>query len=344
MNDTQRLIISVLGAIALAATLVACGFAVCAGFPQVTELIAEQTSNEELSPFSREELVDAAVATRAYTIETGDREALMGTIAAINDAAQTPYAGATVEELAAAPDAYTLTPEEIAHLDDVNSVVHRVLPALFGVVVLTVFCLLVVLRTCGPRAFGKPLAWAGGAVIALFVILASWALIDFNGLFAAFHVLFFAAGTWTFPSDSLLICMYPQGFWSGMGVVWLAVTLALSVCALVCGLFFIRRGGAASKMQRMADIRKNLVVENWLDDEDDEEETSSTVIENWLDDEEENEKAPGGDADATTVAASAPARAEAGGSGTEAKPGSPKTGTSDPADADTTRTTASDKR
>ncbi len=344
MNDTQRLIISVLGAIALAATLVACGFAVCAGFPQVTELIAEQTSNEELSPFSREELVDAAVATRAYTIETGDREALMDIIAAINDAAQTPYAGATVEELAAAPDAYTLTPEALAHLDDVNSVVHRVLPALFGVVVLTVFCLLVVLRTCGPRAFGKPLAWAGGAVIALFVILASWALIDFNGLFAAFHALFFAAGTWTFPSDSLLICMYPQGFWSGMGVVWLAVTLALSVCAIVCGLFFIRRGGAASKMQRMADIRKNLVVENWLDDEDDEEETSSTIIENWLDDEEEDEKAPGGVADATTVAASAPARAEAGGSGTETKPSSPKTSTSDPADADTTRTTASDKR
>lgn len=344
MNDTQRLIISVLGAIALAATLVACGFAVCAGFPQVTELIAEQTSNEELSPFSREELVDAAVATRAYTIETGDREALMGTIAAINDAAQTPYTGASADELAVAPDAYTLTPEALAHLDDVNSVVHRVLPALFGVVVLTVFCLLVVLRTCGPRAFGKPLAWAGGAVIALFVILASWALIDFNGLFASFHALFFAAGTWTFPSDSLLICMYPQGFWSGMGVVWLAVTLVLSVCAFVCGLFFIRRGGAASKMQRMADIRKNLVVENWLDDEDDEEETSSTIIENWLDDEEEDEKAPGVAADAATVAASAPARAEAGGSGTETKPGSPKTGTSDPADADTTRTTASDKR
>lgn len=344
MNDTQRLIISVLGAIALAATLVACGFAVCAGFPQVTELIAEQTSNEELSPFSREELVDAAVATRAYTIETGDRETLMSTIAAINDAAQTPYAGASADELAAAPDAYTLTPEALAHLDDVNSVVHRVLPALFGVVVLTVFCLLVVLRTCGPRAFGKPLAWAGGAVIALFVILASWALIDFNGLFAAFHALFFAAGTWTFPSDSLLICMYPQGFWSGMGVVWLAVTLALSVCAFVCGLFFIRRGGAASKMQRMADIRKNLVVENWLDDEDDEEETSSTIIENWLDDEEEDEKAPGVAANAATVAASAPARAEAGGSNTETKPGSPKTGTSDPAGAVTTRTTASDKR
>ena len=72
---------------------------------------------------------------------------------------------------------------------------------------------------------------AGVSVLAVFALLAAWVAIDFDGFFAQFHSLFFAAGTWTFSWDSLLICMYPPEFWVGMGVIWLVVTVA---CCVVC--------------------------------------------------------------------------------------------------------------
>ena len=72
-------------------------------------------------------------------------------------------------------------------------------------------------------------------MIAIFVCLAIWVAVDFNGFFAAFHSLFFAAGTWTFSWDSLLICMYPPNFWIGMGVVWFVVTMVLSILGIVIG-------------------------------------------------------------------------------------------------------------
>ena len=287
-QNVQRGVMSAIGAAALAVMLVICGFVVCASFPQITQTLSSATCNEEDSPFSRDELVTAAVATRAYTIENNDRVALLETIAAINDEASTPFAGVSAEELEAAPDAYTLTPDALSHLDDVNAVVKRVVPAFIGVAALAAFCLMVVMRTWGARAFGRPLIWAGVAVVAVFAVLGSWAAIDFNGLFAVFHGLFFADGTWTFPSDSLLICMYPETFWQGMGAVWLAVTLVLSAAAIISGAFLVKRGSKASAAERLAKARERLIVENWLDDVE-EEKDNPNIIENWLDDEDDEE-------------------------------------------------------
>ncbi|MFA5844684.1 MAG: DUF1461 domain-containing protein [Coriobacteriia bacterium] len=54
---------------------------------------------------------------------------------------------------------------------------------------------------------------------------------DFERLFAALHGLFFAAGTWTFPADSLLIEVFPERFWVVLGAAWGA--LALTGAALL---------------------------------------------------------------------------------------------------------------
>ena len=83
----------------------------------------------------------------------------------------------------------------------------------------------------GKRLLGRVLTGAGVSVLAVFALLAAWVAIDFDGFFAQFHSLFFAAGTWTFSWDSLLICMYPPEFWVGMGTIWLVVTVA---CCVVC--------------------------------------------------------------------------------------------------------------
>ena len=63
----------------------------------------------------------------------------------------------------------------------------------------------------------------GAAVSAVFVLLAAAAaVLDFSAFFTAFHGLFFEAGTWTFPYDSLLIRLFPESFWVAAGVGWAA--------------------------------------------------------------------------------------------------------------------------
>ena len=64
-----------------------------------------------------------------------------------------------------------------------------------------------------------------------------WATLDWNGFFTAFHSVFFPQGNWMFSSSSLLITMYPEGFWVGMGVIWF-------ISSLVCGILFFALGSA----------------------------------------------------------------------------------------------------
>ena len=201
MTDLMNKLAAVVAAASLAITLVAAGFAACAAFPQTTEMLAGAFSGNGNpgTPFSHDELVQAAVATRDYTVGSNDREAVFSMLHAINESAGTPYAEASPDELAAAPEEYTLPADALSHLDDVY---HGV----------------------GRRALGGVAQAAGIAVVAVFALLAAWVVVDFNGFFAAFHSLFFANGTWTFSYDSLLITMYPPEFWIGMGAVWLAAT------------------------------------------------------------------------------------------------------------------------
>lgn len=237
---------AVVAAFTLAITFVAAGFAACAAPPQTTEMLANAFSGMDnpATPFSHDELVQAAVVTRDYTVGSNDREAVFAMLQDINASANTRYAHADDATLAAAPDVYTLDAEALSHLDDVYRVVVVARAVLIGVAVLAVAaCVFVALRA-GARKLGGVLVAAGAGVLVVFALLAAWVLVDFNGFFAAFHSLFFADGTWTFSYESLLITMYPPAFWMGMGGVWLATTAGLSILALVIGIILRRRWSA----------------------------------------------------------------------------------------------------
>lgn len=248
-------VVAVISAAALAVSLIAAGFAACAVPDVSTKALASVYSTDDASPFTKDELVAAAVQTKHYTIDDNDKAAAYATIAAIN--AQEALAGTTgkgapkidatanyaagelsgeqVAALEAAFDAaserYVLTPDAVNHLDDVFDVVQAAKWWLLAAVVAAcVGCTATAFRG-GKRLLGRVLAGAGVSVLAVFALLAAWVAIDFDGFFAQFHSLFFAAGTWTFNWDSLLICMYPPEFWVGMGVIWLVVTVA---CCVVC--------------------------------------------------------------------------------------------------------------
>ena len=94
-KNAQANVMTALTALALALTFIASGFAVCAGIPATTEVLSRATSTEELSPFTRDQLVEAALATRAYTVEGTERDELADVVARINRDAATPYADAS---------------------------------------------------------------------------------------------------------------------------------------------------------------------------------------------------------------------------------------------------------
>lgn len=232
-------IVGVIAAACLAIALVGAGFFACAAPDATTQLLATATSNDEDSPFSKDELVRAAVATKDYTVGAHDLETLERAIGDINRTANTPYAHA--EDVFDAPEEYALTPDAVSHLDDVYAVVSKAERVIGGIAVVAAMAIAACGLMRGRRLVGAALLGGGIAPLACFLALGAWAALDFNGLFAAMHSLFFAAGTWTFSYDSLLICMYPIGFWMGMAAVWLAVTAALSIVSIVVGTR-LRRG------------------------------------------------------------------------------------------------------
>ena len=258
-------VFSVVSSIALAVTLVAMGFVACAAFDLPTRMLSQAYSNDANSPYTKEELIVAAVAAKHYTINDNDRFALYTAMDAVAQSAQADgrelpegldlydvyittsrdvhLVEPTEEDLIMAEyslsfadeEPYVLTPDALSHLDDVYDVIQQAKPWLFAAAIIAyVGCIAVAFRG-GKRALGRVLSGAGAGVFVAFALLAAWVAVDFNGFFAAFHSLFFAADTWTFSWDSLLICMYPPEFWMGMGAIWLAVTVAGCAVCLIIG-------------------------------------------------------------------------------------------------------------
>jgi hypothetical protein len=112
-----------------------------------------------------------------------------------------------------------------SHLTDVADVVGgaRLITGLVGAA-LTVWLLVEVIRRRS-RAVAQGLRmgayFSGGFVL----VAALVGLTSFDWLFTAFHGVFFAAGTWTFPADSLLIRLFPEPFWMTAAASWAALVL-----------------------------------------------------------------------------------------------------------------------
>jgi integral membrane protein (TIGR01906 family) len=180
----------------------------------VTHALADRTVNDQLGGFTHEELVALADSGLAYvTLGGGD-------------------------PLPIGEDEYeAFTPEVIAHLDDVRTVLRAAM-LLTVALTLAVAAMLIVLirRGMGARALAPVLAVAGLAPLVCVLLLAIISMVSFDAVFATMHQLFFSEGTWTFAWDSLLIRIYPLTFWMGMGIVWAVALVFFSVLSLAIGL------------------------------------------------------------------------------------------------------------
>jgi hypothetical protein len=114
---------------------------------------------------------------------------------------------------------------ERSHMRDVGGVVRM----LVGAEALAVVALLL----AGRRLPGEPgrrgrLLLVASAIVGGAAILAGlFFAVAFDAAFAAFHAIFFAAGTWQFSADSNLLRLFPQPLWYETALVAGAV-IALS--------------------------------------------------------------------------------------------------------------------
>ena len=221
-------------ALLLAITLVGAGFCAVAVPDWATVALSRAYSgcDQPLTPFTQEELTAMAVAGKHYTFDDNDAEKLGEAIASANASAE---ADGRAGKRGEASEARMLPVDAMSHLDDVYRVASIAKPLLAVIAVVWAAGLAHVAVRIDRQALGRVLIAGSAAVLVAFALFAAWAAIDFDGMFGVFHSLFFQAGSWTFPLDSLLITLYPTAFWMGMALIWLAVTCGLSILAVLIG-------------------------------------------------------------------------------------------------------------
>lgn len=104
-----------------------------------------------------------------------------------------------------------LDASERSHMSDVGGLV-RVLALLEAIALVALLLTGRMLRNERPRR-GRLLRRAAGGVGISALVLGSFFALAFDTAFAAFHALFFRAGTWQFGPDSNLIRLFPEPFW-----------------------------------------------------------------------------------------------------------------------------------
>ena len=221
----------------LVVTLVAAGFVACTITSLPTRFLAEHTVTDDISPYTRAELVECAVAVYDYAFAAHNKEALDVVVNAQLDRAQAE--GRAPKQ--ANTEEYVLSSESIVHLDDCYRIASAVKLPLLAVAILGIAACAHVYVRSGKRNFGFVLLSAGLLTIVLFLLVGAAAFIDFDAFFTLFHCLFFTQGTWTFWHKSLLICSLPENFWIGMGILWFATSMILSILCCCVALRYVKR-------------------------------------------------------------------------------------------------------
>ena len=139
-------------------------------------------------------------------------------------------------------DLSVLEPSERSHMRDVGGVV-RGLVLLEGAAL--VVLVLTGLRLRGERARRGRLVIIGATLIGVVAVaLGLFFALAFNTAFAAFHALFFAAGTWQFSADSNLIRLFPQPLWFDAALLAGVTIVAGAVIAAIIGRRDLRAASA----------------------------------------------------------------------------------------------------
>jgi len=121
------------------------------------------------------------------------------------------------------------TDSELSHMADVKEVVQRALLAWYIILGLSVAMLVWFLVMGQWSAMRKAFQAGGWVTFGLISALLIFLVVSFDTLFARFHQLFFAEGTWLFDESSTLIRLFPFVFWRDAFALVLTFTLLVGI-------------------------------------------------------------------------------------------------------------------
>lgn len=129
---------------------------------------------------------------------------------------------------------------ELSHMVDVKTVVQLGLRVWAADIAALLLLGLIAVLTHRSGAYLRGLSIGGWITVGAIVLILVAVFTNFDALFAAFHQLFFASGTWLFYYSDTLIRLFPLPFWSdGFTLMGILSTLG--------GLLFGIGGRALSK-------------------------------------------------------------------------------------------------
>ncbi len=117
--------------------------------------------------------------------------------------------------------------DEVSHMSDVRDVVRALMVAWS----ISVIVLAIILYRLGLARLNRPLRVGAWLTLGAFLLVGLVSALAFDSVFTYFHEALFEDGTWTFPTGSTLIGLYPERFWitATGALVLLSVLQALSI-------------------------------------------------------------------------------------------------------------------
>lgn len=228
-TDVQRVVTWLVG-LALAIFLLGASV-VPLTIPAFTRIVASRTSLARDAGLSQERILQIAERVREFVVDS--------------DAPSLP---STVDGRAGFDE------QAVSHLLDVRRVLaaSRIATGVLALVLALGLAFEVARRRTNRIAD----ALSAGAVssVVLVALCGLAATVNFETFFAVFHGLFFAAGTWTFPYDSLLIQTFPELFWASAGGAWAVLVLTGAGLLSLCGR--VLRRGQTGAGKRIAEPRQ----------------------------------------------------------------------------------------
>lgn len=131
---------------------------------------------------------------------------------------------------------------EIWHMQDVRDVMLDSLLIMFTSILVAAGAIAMIARwTRHAKAHMLDAGIWGTACSALGITILPLILSRFARCFELFHSMLFARGTWTFPSGSILITMFPTQFWKNALMILCLKALVISLSILAICLMHKRR-------------------------------------------------------------------------------------------------------
>ena len=252
LSNILTILIQVLSALCLVYAFFGAGLCACTT-PQATQFIGSTFSGWQHAVYPENDMAAIAEEVRSFSVDESDVEALYETVNTamnenypiLSEAFQTGEVASSLrsklvaetgsENLAILQERYSFEQDAISHLQDCTPVFTTMKISTGIVFCAGIIGLVITGIRSGRKAVGQLLMASGLILIMCLIVLAAWALIDFNSLFTLMHSLLFTEGSWVFSYDSLLISLFPEAFWAAMAGLWTISSITLSLIAILIG-------------------------------------------------------------------------------------------------------------